>query len=145
MLHKLPAPKGKKRRKRVGRGIGSGRGVRSTRGQKGQKARSGGAKPLYFEGGQTTYLRRVPKLGGFRPRNKKVFAVVPLFRLAGLNAEVITTEILAENGLLRKGERVKVLGPGKLERKVTVKAHAFSRSAREAIEKAGGVAEVLPS
>lgn len=143
MLHRLRAPKGKRRRKRVGRGIGSGRGVRSTRGQKGQKARSGGAKPPYFEGGQTTYVRRVPKLGGFKPRNKKVFAVAPLFRLARLDAEIITPDVLVEAGLLGKGERVKILGPGKPERKVTVKAHAFSKSAREAIEAAGGSVEVL--
>jgi large subunit ribosomal protein L15 len=142
-LHNLkPAPGSRKDRKRVGRGESAGGGKTCGRGQKGQKARS--KTRLGFEGGQMPLARRVPKLGGFTPRRRNVFAVVNVSELSRFETGEVDPEALAEVGLIRKKtDRVKVLGNGELNVSITVKAHAFTGSAREKIEAAGGKAEVI--
>ena len=145
-LHDLkPAPGAIKRAKRVGRGPGSGHGKTSCRGQKGQRSRSGGGVPPWFEGGQTPIHRRLPKRG-FKNPNRVEYAVVNLGRLDALfdaGAEV-TPEVLMERGVIKKLlNGLKVLGDGELTKPLKVKAHAFSASAREKIEAAGGTAEVI--
>ncbi len=129
--------------KRVGRGRSSGHGKTSGRGMKGQKARS--KTRIGFEGGQMPLQRRVPKLRGFKPRNKKVFHLVNVEKLNDFtDGDTVTPEVLVERGMLRKLDReVKVLGRGELERRLTVKAHAFTRAAVAKIEAAGGNAEVV--
>jgi large subunit ribosomal protein L15 len=130
--------------KRVGRGIGSGLGKTSGKGHKGQKARSGGGKGPAFEGGQTPLQRRLPKRG-FKNINRKVWAEVNLDRLNEFaDGTEVTPELLITNGLIKKVyDGVKVLGRGELEKKLTVKAHAFTGSATTKIEAAGGKAEVI--
>ena len=142
-LHNLkPAPGSHKDRKRVGRGESAGGGKTCGRGQKGQKAR--GKTRLGFEGGQMPLTRRVPKLGGFTPRKRNVFAVVNVSELSRFGTEEVDPAALAAAGLIRKEtDRVKILGDGELSVSVTVKAHAFTGSAREKIEAAGGKAEVI--
>ncbi|NLM37436.1 MAG: 50S ribosomal protein L15 [Firmicutes bacterium] len=139
-----PASGSRTTRKRVGRGIGSGLGKTSGRGHKGQKARSGGAKGPTFEGGQTPLQRRLPKRG-FKNFNRKIWAEVNIERLnCFADGTEVTPELLLENGLINKVyDGVKVLGRGELEKKLTVKAHAFSGSATTKIEAAGGKAEVI--
>ncbi len=141
-----PARGAVKKRKRLGCGTGSGHGGTSTRGHKGQKARAGaGAKvPRWFEGGQMPLQRRLPKRG-FKPLNKTVFQVVNLGSLAGLaGAAEITPQLMHQRRLVSSSVRpVKILGQGELKSALTVKAHAFSASARKAIEAAGGKAELL--
>ena len=145
-LHELqPHPGSIKERKRVGRGIGSGHGKTSGRGHKGQKSRSGDRKmPPWFEGGQTPLHMRVPKRGFVNPNRVEYTPVNVglLDRLFEEGAEV-TPEALAEKGICSKGDLVKVLGDGDVTKRLTVKAHAFSRTAREKIEKAGGTCEVI--
>ncbi len=145
-LHELaPNPGATKERKRVGRGIGSGHGKTCGRGHKGQKSRSGDRKlPPGFEGGQTPLYMRVPKRG-FRSIRKIEYQVVNVGRINKLfeEGEEVTPETLAEKGLCKKGDYIKILGDGNLEKKLTFKAHAFSKSAIEKIEKAGGSYEVL--
>lgn len=144
-LHDLaPNPGARKRARRVGRGDGSGRGKTSGRGQKGQGARSGGRKPVWFEGGQTPLQRRVPKRG-FKNPFKKVYAVVNLDDLNRFEAgTVVTPELLRERRLVRgRVDGVKVLGDGELTHSLQVQAHAFSKSAVEKIEAAGGKVEVI--
>ncbi|HBL35714.1 MAG TPA: 50S ribosomal protein L15 [Firmicutes bacterium] len=130
--------------KRVGRGIGSGLGKTSGKGHKGQKARSGGGKGPAFEGGQTPLQRRLPKRG-FKNINRKIWAEVNLDRLNDFaDGTEVTPELLITNGLIKKVyDGVKVLGRGELEKKLTVKAHAFTGSATTKIEAAGGKAEVI--
>lgn len=131
-------------KKRVGRGSGSGLGKTSGRGQKGQNSRSGGGVRLGFEGGQTPLFKRLPKKG-FKNPFRKEFAVVNLSDLNRYeeNTEV-TPELLLEDRVIRKElDGVKILGRGNLEVKLTVKAHKFSASAKEAIESAGGTVEVI--
>ncbi|MGE4571412.1 MAG: 50S ribosomal protein L15 [Candidatus Izemoplasmatales bacterium] len=131
-------------KKRVGRGSSSGLGKTSGRGQKGQNSRSGGGTRLGFEGGQTPLFKRLPKKGFTNPFRKE-FAVVNLSDLNRYeeNTEV-TPELLLEDKVIRKElDGVKILGRGKLEVKLTVKAHKFSASAKEAIEAAGGTIEVI--
>lgn len=130
--------------KRVGRGLGSGHGRTACKGYKGQQSRSGGGVHPRFEGGQTPLHRRLPKRG-FVNIFRKSTAVVNLSDLARVPVEAkeVTPELMAEWGLVHAGIGVKVLGDGKLERALTVKAHAFSRTAKEAIEKAGGKVEVI--
>jgi large subunit ribosomal protein L15 len=131
-------------KKRVGRGSGSGLGKTSGRGQKGQNSRSGGGVRLGFEGGQTTLFKRLPKKG-FKNPFRKEFAVVNLSDLNRYeeNTEV-TPELLLQDRVIRKElDGVKILGRGNLEVKLTVKAHKFSASAKEAIESAGGTVEVI--
>ena len=131
--------------KRVGRGLGSGMGKTSTRGQKGAGARSGGAINPGFEGGQTPLYRRLPKRGFSNAKFKTEYAVINLSDLNKFeDGAVVTPELLKEMGLLKKQlSGVKVLGFGKLEKKLTVKANKFSSKAFEEIEKLGGKAEVI--
>ncbi len=141
-----PAPGAKKRRKRVGRGIGSGHGKTSTKGTKGQKARSGGGKSNGFEGGQMPLYRRIPKRGFLPPGGKTEYAVVNLKSLGALGeASVVDPDALVAAGLIRKASRdlVKLLGEGDVERAFTVKLHAVSESARAKIEARGGRVELL--
>jgi large subunit ribosomal protein L15 len=132
-----PAKGSIKRSKRVGRGQGSGKGGTSTRGHKGAKSRSGYSKKIGFEGGQMPLQRRVPKYG-FKNINRKEYKAINIITLQTLaeknNLEKIDFEILRKAGLIAKNDLVKVLGKGTLERKLEVHAHAFSKSAVEAIE-----------
>ena len=139
-----PAVGSRKRSKRVGRGVGSGHGKTSCKGHKGQKARSGGTTGLGFEGGQMPLQRRLPKRG-FKNHFAVEYAVINLDRINGLkDVDVVTPEILLEKKVIRDmKDGLKVLGNGKIERAVTVKAAAFSASAAEKIAAAGGKAEVL--
>lgn len=146
-LSKLkPAEGSVKKRKRVGRGEGSGHGGTSTRGHKGAKSRSGYSRKKGFEGGQMPLQRRVPKFG-FKNINRKEFRGVNIDALQVLADEHKLTEIgletLVERGLANKNDRVKILGRGEINTKLTVKAHAFSASAKSAIEKQGGEAVIL--
>jgi large subunit ribosomal protein L15 len=132
-----PAKGSIKRNKRLGRGQGSGKGGTSTRGHKGAKSRSGYSKKIGFEGGQMPLQRRVPK-SGFKNINRKEFKAINLITLQTLaeknNLGKIDIEILRKAGLIAKNDLVKILGKGTLERKLEVHAHAFSKSAVEAIE-----------
>lgn len=145
-LHELKAPQGAKHaRKRVGRGTSSGMGKTSTRGHKGQWARSGGGVRPGFEGGQTPFFKRLPKRGFSNERFAKEFAIVNLAQLNDLpEGTVVTPELLKEYRICRELlDGVKVLGTGELTVKLTVRAHAFSASAKAKIEAAGGTAEVI--
>ena len=132
-------------RKRVGRGIGSGLGKTSARGQKGQKARSGYSRKAGFEGGQLPLYRRLPKRGFSNANFKTEYAVLNLSDLNRFDDEtVVTPELLKETGIVKKQlSGIKVLGNGSLEKKLTVKAHKFSMTAKEKIEAAGGKVEVI--
>ncbi len=142
-LHNLsPAPGSKKKKIRVGRGESGRRGKTAGRGTKGLKAR-GSLRPG-FEGGQTPLAMRLPKLPGFNNPNKEEFAIVNLGTLNVFRAGTeVTPEKLREKGLIRHKGLVKVLAEGELTKKLTVKAHAFSASAKAAIEEAGGSVEVI--
>ncbi|MGN1133748.1 MAG: 50S ribosomal protein L15 [Oscillospiraceae bacterium] len=144
-LHELsPNPGSTKESKRLGRGHGSGQGKTSGKGHKGQKARSGGGVRPGFEGGQTTLARRVPKRG-FNNIFATEYAIVNVGDLDRfVDGTVVDTELLIASGLVKKElDGVKVLGNGELSKNITVKAAAFSASAKEKIEKAGGKAEVM--
>src|ERR1700716_2438844 len=138
-LHDLKPARGAHRRPdRVGRGTGSGRGKTSGRGQKGQNARSEGFR-VGFEGGQMPLAQRIPKLPGFKNPFKKVYSVVNLSKLSRFeDGAKVDVETLVEAGLVHPGKEIKILGTGGIKRKLTVEAHWFSASAREAIEKNGG-------
>ena len=144
--HELsPHPKAKTTSKRLGRGIGSGKGKTSGKGHKGQWARSGGGVRPGFEGGQMPLHRRVPKFG-FTNNWRKEYSTVNVSDLAQFKAgTVITAEFLLDFGLLSKIEPygLKVLGNGDLTTKLVIKAAKFTKQAKEKIEKAGGTAEVL--
>jgi large subunit ribosomal protein L15 len=141
-LHELsPAPGSNRKKKRIGRGPGSGTGKTAGRGHKGQRSRSGFSQRIGFEGGQMPLIRRVPKRG-FTNIFRKEYAVVNLRDLEGFDGE-INPETLLEHGLVRRGMPVKVLGEGEVSGALSVKAHRFSRSAREKIEAAGGTCEEL--
>ena len=142
-LHNLsPAPGSKKKKIRVGRGEGGRRGKTAGRGTKGLKARSK-LRPG-FEGGQTPLAMRLPKLKGFTNPNKEDFAIVNVGTLADFDkGSEVTPETLRERGLIRHRGRVKVLAEGDLDKALTVKAHAFSKAARDKIEGAGGSVEVI--
>jgi large subunit ribosomal protein L15 len=142
-LHNLTPARGSKKKKiRVGRGEGGRRGKTAGRGTKGLKARSK-LRPG-FEGGQTPLAMRLPKLKGFTNPNKEYFAIVNLSSFEGFDAgSEVTPDSLRERGLIRHRGRVKVLAEGDLDRALTVKAHAFSKSAKEKIEAAGGSIEVI--
>ncbi len=142
-LHHLsPASGSKKKKIRVGRGEGGRRGKTAGRGTKGLKARNT-LRPG-FEGGQTPLAMRLPKLRGFNNPNKEEFAIVNVSTLNEFRAgSEVTPEKLREKGLIRHKGRVKVLAEGDLSKKLTVKAHAFSASAKTKIEEAGGTAEVI--
>ena len=143
-LHDLrPAAGAHRKSRRIGRGTGSGRGKTSGRGQKGQNACSEGFR-LGFEGGQMPLSQRLPKLPGFKNPFHKTYAVVNLSKLSRFrDGSTVDAAALAEAGLARPGEEIKILGTGDLKRKLTVEAHSFSLSAREAIEARGGSVKVL--
>jgi large subunit ribosomal protein L15 len=145
-LHDLKPNQGsKKNRKRVGRGYGSGYGKTAGRGTKGQNARSGGGVPLWHQGGDTPYYRRMPKKPGFKNFNRVDFQEVNLEYLSQFrkNSEV-NPEVLREVELINTLSRpVVILGRGELKKSLKVKAHRFSRKAKEKIEKAGGTVEVI--
>ena len=134
-----------KTRKRVGRGTGSGLGKTSGKGHKGQNARSGGGVRPGFEGGQLPLFRRLPKRGFSNARFKTKYATINLSDLNRFeDGAVITPELLKEMGLIKNGlDGIKVLGKGKLEKKLTVRAHKFSSTAQNAIESLGGKIEVM--
>jgi large subunit ribosomal protein L15 len=145
ILSRLSPPKGAvKGKRRLGRGHGSGLGTTAGKGQKGQLARGGGQVRRGFEGGQTPLHRRLPKIGFKNPFSKQV-AIVNVGHLAGFDAgATVDPAALVEAGLVRGAyDTIKVLGDGALDKALTVRAHAFSASAKELIEKAGGKAEVL--
>lgn len=141
-----PAKGATKARKRIGRGEGTGRGGTSTRGHKGAKSRSGYSRKLGFEGGQMPLQRRLPKFG-FKPLKRTEYKAVNLETLQELavNKKLtkIDPEVLKKAGLISSKHLVKILGRGSLTAKLEVKAHAFSKSAEEAITSAGGTAVKL--
>ena len=144
-LHEMKYTEGARRStKRLGRGNGSGLGKTSGKGHKGQNARSGGGVRLGFEGGQTPLARRLPKRG-FTNFTRKEYAIVNVELLNKFeNGVVVTPELLVEMGMVKKVlNGIKILGEGELEKALTVKAHKFSKSAVEVIEKAGGKVEVI--
>ncbi len=148
-LHDLRPPAGSnKRKKRIGRGMASGSGKTSGRGIKGQNARSGGGKGPYFEGGQLPLVRRLPFRRGFtniRRVEYKPINVEFLQERFGEGAQEITPEVLVEAGVIKRSDKaVAILGSGEITAAFTVKAHRFSKSAKEKIEAAGGTVEVLP-
>ncbi len=132
-------------RKRVGRGTGSGTGKTAGRGHKGQRSRSGDHPRLGFEGGQMPLYRRIPKRGFTNARFKKHYTLVNLDALAQFDegSEVDLDAVLGAGLSRRTGNMLKVLGMGELDRKLTIRAHKFSVSARAKIEAAGGTAEVI--
>lgn len=145
-LHELvPSPGSRTRSRRVGRGTGSGRGKTAGRGHKGQKARAGGTVRPGFEGGQTPLQRRLPKRGFTNAPFKRVLAEVNVEALNRFDDDTdVTPELLRDQGLVKgRWDGIKVLGGGELSRRLTVRAHAFSRSAVEKIQAAGGKAEVI--
>ncbi|MEQ8238268.1 MAG: 50S ribosomal protein L15 [Cyclobacteriaceae bacterium] len=141
-----PANGATKNRKRIARGQGSGRGGTSTRGHKGAQSRSGYSRKIGFEGGQMPLQRRVPKFG-FKNNNKIVSKPINLDDIQRLcekkNLTEITPDLLLENGMIGKGDRVKILGRGELSSKLSVSAHLFSKSAKELIEKSGGTVTII--
>lgn len=138
-----PSPGSRKKRKRVGRGTGSGHGKTSCRGHKGQKARSGGGTKAGFEGGQMPLQRRLPKRG-FTNIFQKNRVIVNVGVLDRMKETAITPDVLVSEGIIKDaGDGVKILGNGDVTRPITVKAHAFSASAKEKIEKANGTIELL--
>lgn len=147
-LHDLrPAPGGEvKKKKRLGRGHGSGLGKTSGRGQKGQNARSGGGVRPGFEGGQMPLFRRLPKRG-FTNRFAKQYGLVNLSQLNVFEEGTeVTPELLFESGVVKKQKAkdgIKILGSGELDKKLVVKSHKFSKSAEEKINALGGRAEVI--
>ena len=137
-----PVPGSIKNRKRVGRGAGSGLGKSSGRGDKGAQQRSGYKRRPWFEGGQMALARRLPKRG-FTNLFRKEFQIVNLKAIENLGLDIIDAQILADNGLVRSALKpIKILADGELKLKVTVTASAFSESAKEQIEQAGGTATV---
>ncbi len=144
-LHELKPTRGSKRaRRRVGRGDGSGMGTYSGKGNKGQNARGGA--PYLFEGGQLPLIKRLPHMRGFTPRNRVEYLPVNLAQLesqfeAGTD---VTPEVLLDRRIARrKKDLIKILGDGEFTKKLNVSAHAFSQTAREKIEKAGGTVTVI--
>lgn len=141
-----PAEGSVKKRKRIGRGQGSGHGGTSTRGHKGAQSRSGYSRPRGFEGGQMPLQRVVPKFG-FKNINRIEYKAINLSSLQTLaesnKLSAIDVDTLCNAGLVSKSDRVKILGKGELTIKLDVKAHAFSKSAKEAIEKLEGTTEIV--
>ncbi len=145
-----PAKGSTKKKRRIARGVGSGKGGHSsTKGTKGQKSRSGASIPAWFEGGQMPLQRRIPKYG-FKNKFRTEYRPVNLSRLAQLLEEgaidsgtEVTPDVLVEAGVAGKGDLVKILGSGELATGLTVRAHAFSASARKKIEEAGGTVTVI--
>lgn len=147
-LHELKPNKGsKKDRKRVGRGYGSGYGKTSGKGMNGQNSRAGGGVPLYHQGGDTPFYRRMPKKPGFKNFNRVEYQEVNLEYLSQFRKDsVVTPEVLREKDLINTlSLPVVILSRGELDKPLKVKAHRFSRKAVEKIEKAGGTVEVIES
>ncbi len=138
-----PAKGSIKKEKRIGRGQGSGKGGTSTRGHKGAQSRSGYSKKIGYEGGQMPLARRLPKYG-FRNFNRVEYKGINLDVLQALseklNISAIDPEVLVKSGYVSRKDRIKILGRGELKAKLEIKAHAYSASARKAIESVGGVA-----
>ncbi len=134
--------KANEKRKRIGRGMGSGMGKTATRGHKGQGSRSGSRLMRGFEGGQMPLHRRLPKRG-FVNIFREEYAVVNLERLAALGETTVTPDLLRDRGIVKGNAPIKVLGNGELNAALTVQAHKFSKSAQEKITRAGGKAEVI--
>ena len=144
-LHDLkPAPGAKKRRKRIGRGPGSGHGKTATKGHKGLLARSGGGKRPGFEGGQMPLIRRLPKFGFANPFRTE-YAVVNVRSFENWSGgDTVTPQAMVEAGLVkRKTLPIKILGTGALKKSLVIQAHKFSKSAEEKIRAAGGRVEVI--
>ena len=141
-----PAKGSTKSPKRIGRGQGSGKGGTSTRGHKGAQSRSGYSRKPGFEGGQMPLVRRVPKFG-FKNFNRVEYKGINLDVLQGIfekqNISVITKEVLLSNGYVSKSDRIKILGRGELKAKLEITVHAFSASAKKAIEEMGGIANTI--
>jgi len=141
-----PAEGSVKKEKRIGRGQGSGHGGTSTRGHKGAQSRSGYSKKRGFEGGQMPLQRRVPKFG-FKNVNRVEFKAINLDVIQTLaeeqNLTVVTVDTLIDNGLISKNAKVKILGRGEVKGKLEITAHAFSTSAKEAVEAKGGSVTTL--
>ncbi len=141
-----PAKGAVKKNKRIGRGAGSGHGGTSTRGHKGAGSRSGNSRKIGFEGGQMPLQRRVPKFG-FKNINRIEYTGINLDvlqKLAEQNSSAeFNQQLFVEKGLAHKNDRIKILGRGELKAKISVKVHAFSTTAKDAIEKMGGSAETL--
>lgn len=145
-LHSLkPAAGSVKKRKRIARGIGSGHGRTATRGHKGAKSRSGYKEKRNFEGGQMPLQMRLPKIG-FKNPNRVAYIPINLDRLQMIsekyNLDTIGLAELLEKGIISRTDKVKILGGGELKAKLAIQAHAFSTSAKEAIEALGGTATV---
>ena len=142
-LSNVHAPKkSSEKRKRVGRGMGSGMGKTSTRGHKGQRSRSGSRMMRGFEGGQMPLHRRLPKRG-FTNIFRIEYTIVSLEKLAGLGETTITPDVLRKAGVVKGKAPIKILGDGDVSTALTVHAHKFSKSAQEKITRAGGKVEVL--
>ena len=141
-----PAEGSIKRSKRIGRGAGSGKGGTATRGNKGAKARSGYHQKIGFEGGQMPIYRRLPKFG-FKNINRVEYVAVNIDMLNALaetkNITDFNVEVFQQNGLIGSKDRIKILGRGELNKAINVTAHAFSASAKQAIEANGGVVTVI--
>lgn len=146
-LHDLkPPPGARKKRKRVARGDSGRGGTYAGRGRKGQKARSGGKRPPYFEGGQLPFVRRLPHVRGFTNIWRREYTPINVDQLEERFApgSTVSPPTLVAAGLIKRSdEMVKILGRGDLQTELRVRAHAFSKSAREKIEAAGGTAEVI--
>jgi large subunit ribosomal protein L15 len=145
-LHELAPPKGAHRkRRRIGRGLGSGRGTTAGKGTKGQNARAGGGVPPYFEGGQLKLVKKLPFRRGFINRSRVEYQPINLsdLRRFEAGATVDLAALLAAGLVKNDRERVKVLGTGEIDRALTVTAHRFSASAREKIEAAGGACHAI--
>ncbi len=149
LLHEIKRPTIKKGKKRLGKGEGSGPGKLAGKGHKGQKSRSGGKIPVWFEGGQMPIQRRLPKRG-FKNINTKVYRIVNLSSLAVLQEEQIDVSLLETKGLIKKCSSkryvpVKILADldTEFDKKIVIKANAFSKKAKEIIEANGGKAEVM--
>jgi large subunit ribosomal protein L15 len=145
-LDELSPPNGaRKKRKRVGRGVGSGHGKTACKGHKGQKARSGGGIKAGFEGGQMPLQRRLPKRG-FRPPFKKHFAIIHVGDLNRFPKDtVVESDLLIQSGLLKKEEPVKLLSDGELQHPLTVRVHQVSKAALKKVESVSGRVEVIGS
>ena len=144
-LNELKSAEGaRKTKRRVGRGPGSGRGKTCGRGHKGQKSRSGGSIPAWFEGGQMPLARRIP-IKGFKSPNRREYEVINVRDLERSGLEgAVTPDVLRTSGVIGGGRRrVKVLGVGEITRALELKVHAISKTAREKIAAAGGTVELI--
>lgn len=144
-LENLKPPVGAHRKKKLlGRGPSSGHGKTSTRGIKGQTSRAGRDFYLGFEGGQMPLIRKIPKRGFTNIRFKKIYQIVNIGSLAKIKEQIIEPQLLEQKGLIKdKNKLIKILGQGELTKSLTIKAHAFSKRAKELIEAVGGKVEVI--